>query len=198
MGSRKIALVTCSTRNPRINPYITNYVHSILNVNTPENVSLHIIDIADQSLPMYDEPTIPSKLPLDDPTPHYKHEHTRKWSAVVRGFDAFIFVTPQYNWSIPASLKNALDFLYNEWKNKPAAIVSYGGHGGVKAADHLRGILAGLRMKAADTAPALKLTFPLWADVDEQGRINEAQVKAWQEAGAEESIRQMFNELVQL
>ncbi|KAF8972811.1 hypothetical protein BGZ46_010067 [Entomortierella lignicola] len=198
MGSRKIALVTCSTRNPRINPYITNYVHSILNVNTPENVSLHIIDIADQSLPMYDEPSIPSKLPLDDPTPHYKHEHTRKWSAVVREFDAFIFVTPQYNWSIPASLKNALDFLFNEWKNKPAAIVSYGGHGGVKAADHLRGVLGGLRMKAADTAPALKLTFPLWADVDEQGRINEAQVKAWQEAGAEESIRQMFNELVQL
>ncbi|KAF9350734.1 hypothetical protein BGX26_011149 [Mortierella sp. AD094] len=198
MASQKIALVTCSTRNPRINPFITSYVYSLLTTIAPEHASLHILDIAEQSLPLFDEPAIPSQLPPADPTPHYQHEHTRQWSAKVRGFDAFIFITPQYNWSIPASLKNALDYLFYEWKGKPAAIVSYGGHGGNKAADHLRGILGGLRMKAAATAPALTINPAKLADTFEQGRVTETQVKVWQESGAEEAIRQMFGELIQL
>lgn len=198
MTNLKIALVTCSTRNPRLNPFITNYVHGILNLIAPEQVSLEILDIADQSLPLYDEPAIPSHLPADNPTPHYQQEHTRLWSAKVRAYDAFIFVTPQYNWSIPASLKNALDYLFYEWKGKPAAIVSYGGHGGNKAAEHLRGILGGLRMKATATAPALTIRGSVFEDSLEQGRITQEQVTAWQESGAEDAIRQMFDELISM
>ncbi|KAF8932614.1 hypothetical protein BGZ58_006900 [Dissophora ornata] len=202
MAPLNIALVTCSTRNPRVNPFITNYVHSILITIAPEEeVSLQILDIAQQSLPLYDEPAIPSKLPEADPTPHYQHEHTRQWSTKVRAYDAFIFVTPQYNWSIPASLKNALDYLFFEWKGKPAAIVSYGGHGGNKAADHLRGILGGLRMKAAATAPALTIRSSILGDSLEHGgggRVTDEQVKIWREDGVEEAIRQMFGELIVL
>ncbi|KAF9163035.1 hypothetical protein BGX20_001463 [Mortierella sp. AD010] len=198
MASQKIALVTCSTRSPRVNPFITNYVHSLLAVVVPEDVSLHILDIAEQSLPLYDEPTVPSLLPPDDPTPHYQHEHTRKWSAKVRNFDAFIFITPQYNWSLPASLKNALDYLFYEWKGKPAAVVSYGGHGGGKAADHLRGVFGGLRMRAAATTPALTIKGAVITETIEQGCVTETQVKIWQEAGAEDVIRQTFGEIIQL
>ncbi|KAG0202570.1 hypothetical protein BGX28_004941 [Mortierella sp. GBA30] len=193
-----IALVTCSTRNPRINPFITSYVHTVLIAIAPEHVSLEILDIAQQSLPLYDEPAIPSRLPMDDPTPHYRHEHTRLWSAKVRAYDAFIFVTPQYNWSIPASLKNALDYLFYEWKGKPAAIVSYGGHGGNKAAEHLRVISGGLRMKAITTAPALTIHSSTFEDSLEKGRVTQEQVKAWQESGAEDAIRQMFDELINM
>ncbi|KAF9205979.1 hypothetical protein CPC16_003988 [Podila verticillata] len=193
-----IALVTCSTRNPRVNPFITSYVHSILAAIAPDHITLQILDIAEQSLPLYDEPAIPSQLPATDPTPYYQQEHTRQWSAKVRAYDAFVFVTPQYNWSVPASLKNALDYLFYEWKGKPAAIVSYGGHGGNKAADHLRGILGGLRMKAAATAPALTIPSSILGDSLEQGRIPDEQIKVWQESGAEEAIRQMFRELIHL
>jgi len=194
MAPLNIALVSCSTRTTRVNPFITSYVHSILTAIAPEHVSLQILDIAEQSLPLFDEPGIPAKLPEDDPTPHYHHEHTRQWSAKVREFDAFVFVTPQYNWSIPASLKNALDYLFYEWKGKPAAIVSYGGRGGNKAAAHLREILGGLRMSVAETAPGLTIR----GLVIEEGRVNDEQVKGWQESGAEEAIRQMFREIISI
>ncbi|XHG07974.1 hypothetical protein AWENTII_011105 [Aspergillus wentii] len=141
---QKIALVSCSTRNPRLNPFITQYIQNTLTPHLPPTHTLEIIDLADQHLPLYDEPAIPSKLPPDNPTPHYVHDHTKAWSARVSQYDAFIFVTPQYNWSIPASLKNALDYLYYEWKGKAAGIVSFGGRGGGKAADHLKGGFVGV------------------------------------------------------
>ncbi|KAJ5547581.1 hypothetical protein N7513_004815 [Penicillium frequentans] len=159
MPPKHVAIVTCSTRTPRLNPTITQYIYDVLASdptiptrkatspsNTdispdtdPRHITLSILDLAAQSLPLYDENVIPASLPPTDPTPHYSKEHTRAWSKVVRQYDAFIFVTPQYNWSIPASLKNALDYLFFEWRGKPAAIVSYGSRGGGKAAEHLRG-----------------------------------------------------------
>jgi NAD(P)H-dependent FMN reductase len=73
--------------------------------------------------------------------------------------DAFVFVTPQYNWGIPAGLKNALDYLFNEWKGKPAMIVSYGGHGGDKCAAAMKVVLGGgLNMKVVDNT--VNLSFP--------------------------------------
>ncbi|BDD59077.1 hypothetical protein MAP00_004315 [Monascus purpureus] len=152
---KTIALVTCSIRNPRLNPFITDYVHQILTrynsssnnnnnnnnkTNSEKTIStilngpptfLEVLDIADQHLPLStNEPAIPAHLPESDPTPHYVNEYSRVWSSKVRRYDAFIFITPQYNWSIPASLKNALDYLFHEWTGKPAGIVSYGGRGG--------------------------------------------------------------------
>ncbi|KAJ1675861.1 hypothetical protein EV182_000415, partial [Spiromyces aspiralis] len=159
----KIALVSCSTRHPRLNPFITDYVRSVLAESSGE-VSIEIIDLAEQSLPLYNEPAVPSHLPATNPTPHYLHAHTREWSQIVRQYEAFIFVTPQYNWSIPASLKNALDYLYFEWKDKPAAIVSYGGRGGGKAACHLRDILTGLHMRPVATMPAVTTTVVMLED----------------------------------
>ncbi|KAJ5583044.1 NADPH-dependent FMN reductase [Penicillium sp. DV-2018c] len=152
MPPKRIAIVTSSTRKPRLNPTITHYVYDVLTSDPtlpttppethdtdPRHITFEILDLAKQSLPLYDESVIPASLPATDPTPHYSKAHTRAWSDLVRQYDAFIFVTPQYNWSIPASLKNALDYLFHEWKGKPAGIVSYGGRGGGKAADHLRG-----------------------------------------------------------
>jgi NAD(P)H-dependent FMN reductase len=116
MPPTNIALITCSTREPRINPSITSHVHELLLSHTKTTNwpgTLSTIDLADQNLPLYNEPVIPSHLPKSDPTPNYVHEHTRAWSRLIRQYDAFIFVTPQYNWSIPASLKNALDYLFS-------------------------------------------------------------------------------------
>jgi len=115
----------------------------------------------------------------------------------VRPHDAFIFVTPQYNWSVPASLKNALDFLFHEWRGKPAGIVSYGGHGGGKAAAHLREILQGLRMRPVPTAAALVTTRTTLDECLQQGRVSETQVAACREAGVEEAVRRMFEEILE-
>lgn len=100
---------------------------------------------------LFDEPGIPQAIT----DPHqYAHSHTRTWSARLAALDAFVFVTPQYNWGIPAALKNAIDFLYHEWTGKPAMVVSYGGHGGGRAAEALRMRVGG------DGSSVVNLSFP--------------------------------------
>jgi len=87
----------------------------------------------------------------------YALEHTRAWSGKVSEGDAFVFVSPQYNWGYPAPLKNALDHLHREWSGKPAMIVTYGSQGGGRCADQLRQVLQGLRMRPVATMPGFKL-----------------------------------------
>ncbi|KAL1989065.1 hypothetical protein VTN96DRAFT_5828 [Rasamsonia emersonii] len=154
-----VGIIICSQRSPRAGPQIAHWVKQALqDALTPEEagtVTLNLIDLASWNLPMYDEPGIPSQITSVD---EYAHEHTRRWSAEISSHDAFVFVTPQYNWGYPASVKNAIDYLYHEWSSKPALIVSYGGHGGVKAAEQLRQVLLGVRMYPVDRSVAL--TFP--------------------------------------
>ncbi|KAI0650472.1 flavoprotein-like protein [Trametes meyenii] len=197
-STQTIAIVTCSTRRPRLNPFVAAYVHGVLVAASNKSTSnIEILDLVDQSLPLYDESVVPSQLPATDPTPHYAHQHTRAWSATVRRYDAFIFVTPQYNWSVPASLKNALDYLFHEWAGKPAAIVSYGSRGGGKAADHLRSILQGLRMKPMVTNVALRTGAADIANCEQRGALSDGLVEEWRRSGDEEGLQAMFIELSQ-
>ena len=150
----------CSSRKPRFNPQAVDFVLETLKEwmsAQPADSALStakaepkIIDLAAWNLPMFDEPGIPSQIHDHS---KYEHEHTRAWSQEIRKHSAFIFVTPQYNWGYPAVLKNAIDYLFNEWKGKPALIVSYGGHGGGKASAQLREVLNGIQMKVVDAAP---------------------------------------------
>ncbi|KAJ6784083.1 hypothetical protein PWT90_07136 [Aphanocladium album] len=197
---RKIGIVTCSTRATRINPYITQYIcgllsSSIQSVSSLKDATLSVIDLEAQGLPLFDEPGIPGHLPKEDPTPHYKHQHTRGWSAVVRDHDAFVFVTPQYNWSVPASLKNALDYLYHEWTGKPAVVVTYGGHGGGKAAAHLQQILAGLKMRVAGTAVPLTIKVEEGNECLAAGALTEAVMERWTSAGVSETLSTAVSEM---
>ena len=102
--------------------------------------AVELVDLAEVALPVFDEPNHPRLQ-------QYTHQHTRDWSAVVRRADAFVFVTPEYNHSFPAALKNALDYLNVEWADKAAALVSYGGvSAGLRAATALKPVLTSLRM----------------------------------------------------
>jgi NAD(P)H-dependent FMN reductase len=92
---------------------------------------LELVDIADYELPLLDEPA-PAVIGA------YQHAHTKRWAAAIAGFDGFVFVTPEYNSAVPAALKNAIDYLYAEWNDKAAGIVSYGVYGGTRAAEQLR------------------------------------------------------------
>ena len=69
----------------------------------------------------------------------YEHQHTKDWSARVEAADAFVFVHPEYNYGITAPLKNALDYLSQEWNYKPLGLVSYGGvSAGTRAAQMIK------------------------------------------------------------
>jgi NAD(P)H-dependent FMN reductase len=96
-----------------------------------DDVAFELVDLRDYPLPFFDEP----KSPLREPS---KHEVAVRWAQRVASLDAFVFVNGEYNHGIPASLKNALDYLYAEWNRKPAAFVSYGNAGGARGIEQLR------------------------------------------------------------
>ena len=106
------------------------------------------MDLKEYNLPLLDEPISPSQG-------KYSKEHTFKWAAKIATFDAFIFVTPEYNFGTCAALKNALDFLYAEWNNKSAGFVSYGSSNGVRAVAQLRATIAELQIADVRTQVAL-------------------------------------------
>ncbi|MFJ4774881.1 NADPH-dependent FMN reductase [Streptomyces sp. NPDC088762] len=108
------------------------------------------VDLAEIALPFLDEPEYAS-------TGNYAHQHTRDWSALIDSADAFLFVMPMYNGGFTAPFKNAIDFLYNEWKGKPVGLVSYsaGPSGGAPAAGMLLPVLTQLGMLPAERSVAV-------------------------------------------
>jgi NAD(P)H-dependent FMN reductase len=148
MQRKQVLLVMGSTRAGRNCPQITAWVESTGELLS--DLAYEVVDLANWSLPMDDEPGIPA-------LGHYTQVHTRAWSDKIRMADAVVFVTPQFNWGIPAVLKNAIDHLYHEWRDKPAAIVTYGGHGGTRCARQLRRVAAAVKMRVVATTPALVL-----------------------------------------
>jgi NAD(P)H-dependent FMN reductase len=101
---------------------------------------VNIADLADLGLPLLDEPSHPRLR-------QYTHQHTKNWSAIADAADAFVIVTPEYNYGYPASVKNALDYLHQEWQHKPVGFVSYGGvAAGTRAVQQLKQVVTALRM----------------------------------------------------
>lgn len=131
-------------------------------------VDVQVIDLAEVGLPLLDEP-VPAVFGA------YQHEHTRSWSALVGGFDAFIFVVPEYNHSMPAVVKNAIDYLYAEWAHKPVGFVGYGLAGGVRAVEHLRLVLTEVKALPIGDQVALSVfddfTYADPTDPTEPGQV---------------------------
>lgn len=155
----RIGLIISTVRQPRFCPQVARFVNDTITTLRPSSSStklytLTTIDLLDHPLPFHDEPAIPAQITSSDA---YVHDHTRAWSKLISSFDGFIFVTPQYNWGYPAVLKNAIDYLFNEWVGKPAMVVSYGGHGGNKANAQLRSVLGAIKMDVVDRP--VELTF---------------------------------------
>ncbi|NKF24264.1 NADPH-dependent FMN reductase [Solimonas marina] len=158
---KRVAVIIGSTRPTRICPGIARWVRDAAQAESP--LQYDLIDLAEINLPFLDEP-------LKAALGQYQHEHTRAWSRLVSGYDAFIFVFPQYNWGYPAPLKNALDFLYREWHGKPVSYVTYGTHGGNKGADQIRGVLAGLKMRELNQHLEVVITDK---DVDDDWQLRD-------------------------
>jgi NAD(P)H-dependent FMN reductase len=101
---------------------------------------VRVVDLAELNLPFFDEPNHPRLR-------QYLHQHTKDWSAIVDASDAFVIVTPEYNYGLTAPVKNALDYLNQEWKDKPIGFVSYGGiAAGTRAVQQLKQVVTTLKM----------------------------------------------------
>ena len=135
-----LKIIIGSTRPGRIGPSVARWVED--RAVAHGKFAIDIIDLADLKLPFLDEPAHPAMQ-------KYEHVHTKRWSEIVGSADAFIFVTPEYDYFAPASLVNAIQTLLKEWAYKPAGVVSYGGiSGGLRAAQVLRQLLGNVNVHA--------------------------------------------------
>lgn len=144
----RLAVILGSTRPERNGEQVGKWFYSIAKQRSDAEVEY--IDLRDVNLPFLDEPVPPSMA-------QYSHEHTKQWAKRVDSFDGFVLVTPEYNHSTSAALKNALDFVYAEWNNKAVGFVSYGSAGGARAVEHLRLIAAELQMASVRNQVMLSL-----------------------------------------
>jgi NAD(P)H-dependent FMN reductase len=127
--------------------------------------TFELVDLAEINLPMFDDATPPSLVEGDN----YEKESTRKWAKIIGEADGFIIVTAEYNFGVPAALKNAIDTVSNEWGYKPVAFVSYGtAPGGARAVEHLRGSAGWLRMY--DLREQV-IIANYWAQLDAEGKF---------------------------
>ena len=129
----KLMVLVASTRPGRVGSTVGEWIAKVAKEHGGFEVEL--VELADVNLPVFDEPEHPAKRA-------YVHEHTKKWSKMVDSADAFAFVSPEYNFSTPASLLNALTYLTAEWHYKPVGFASYGGiSGGMRATQMTKQIL---------------------------------------------------------
>ena len=133
----RVAVLTGSTRPGRVNEQVARWAFDL--ASKRREVEVEYVDIADFALPLLDEPVPPAMATGSKP-------HTQAWSTKIASFDAFVFVTPEYNHGISGALKNAIDFLYAEWNNKAAAFVSYGSALGARAVEQLRLVMGELQV----------------------------------------------------
>lgn len=160
----KLSVIIGSTRPGRVGLPVGQWFFE--RATAHGNFQVDLVDLKQLNLPFLDE----SKHPR---LGQYENEHTIAWSAIVKASDAFVFVTPEYNFSAPPTLLNAFNFLFREWAYKPAGFVSYGGmSGGIRAVQMLKQPL--LAMKAVGIPESVAIPFVAKAIEDGKFRPSEA------------------------
>lgn len=140
---QKLAIIISTTRDARFGEKAARWVYDLAVARKEFGVEL--IDLREYKLPFFNEVASSAWVPSTSP-------EAQRWQKKVAEFDAYLFVTAEYNRSIPAVLKNALDYAYTEWNRKPAAFVGYGSVGAARAIEHLRTICVELQMAPMRTA----------------------------------------------
>lgn len=141
----KLKIIQSSTRPGRKGPAVAQWIYDMATSYGVFEVEL--LDLAAIALPFLDEPNHPRLQ-------KYEHAHTKAWSATIDSADAFILIVPEYNFGYTAPLKNALDYLLQEWTRKPVGLVSYGGiSGGLRATQLLKPVLTSLQLTVAGEVP---------------------------------------------
>lgn len=173
----KLHVVISSTRPGRVGPAVARWFNDFARQHGQFDVRL--VDLADFNLPIYDEPNHPAMQ-------QYEHAHTKAWSASVAEADAFVFVTPEYNFNPPPSFVNALNYVYREWNYKACGFVSYGGvSGGMRAVQMAKQLVTTLKMMPMVEGVAVPMVGQL---LDEQGAFVSNEL-------IDHSAQQMLDEL---
>lgn len=159
----KLQVIVGSTRPGRISERVAKWV--VAAATELPDTEVELVDLKDYNLPMLDEPISPRYNPNRTPNPEAK-----RWLDAIADADAYVLVTPEYNRSYSAVLKNAIDYVDFQMERKPVALVAHGSTGGAQAVSHLRGVLPGIQ---AITVPSATYLIHAAQLLDEQGNLNE-------------------------
>ena len=164
----KLTVVLASVRDGRAGEAIAQWF--VTRAKEHGKFDIEIADLKELNLPIMNEPQHPRLK-------KYVHESSKRWSGIVGGSDAFVFVTPEYNYTMPPALVNALDTVYHEWTYKPVAFVSYGGvSGGIRSVQTAKLMVTGFKMMPMVEA----VNIPFYSQLMQDGvfKSNETHDKA--------------------
>ena len=131
LAAPRIQVILASTRPGRFGERPAAWLMERLSTRT--DLVAELVDLRDHPLPIFDQPAPPARTLRD-----YPNEEIARWGRTLDAADGFILITPEYNHGYPASLKNALDYVFPELNRKPVAFVGYGNVGGARAIEQLR------------------------------------------------------------
>ena len=159
----KINIIVGSTRQGRATPKVAAWVKSVAG-EVLSGADVEVVDLVDYPLPFFDEAVSPQYNPERKPAGVVK-----KWLDKMAEADGYVFVTPEYNRSYSAVLKNAIDYFDFQIAKKPVALVAHGSTGGAQAVSHLRGVIAGAQ--AVSVPPATFITGTAGQLFDDEGKV---------------------------
>jgi NAD(P)H-dependent FMN reductase len=175
-----LKIILGSTRPGRKGEPVANWFYELAQKHAEFNTEL--LDLAKINLPFLDEPEHPRFK-------KYQHQHTKDWSALIESADVIVLVTPEYNYGYPAPVKNALDFVYQEWNYKPIGFVSYGGiAAGTRSTQMLKQVVNALKM--VSLADNVNIPF-IAKKVNDQNKFMNDEI-------TDKSANGMLNELYKL
>lgn len=182
----KLAVIIGTTRQNRTTPRQAKWIFN--EAQKMDGVEAELLDLRDYPMPFFDEPMSPRYNP-----DRHIHPDAKKWLDKLEQFDAYVFVTAEYNHSFPGVLKNALDYVTWEIQRKPAAVVSHGSAGGARAAIQLKIVLS--ESKAVPLPTFTPLTMVGMKElIDEEGNLTEVAL-AKPRGGPAKAAQDMLAEL---
>jgi NAD(P)H-dependent FMN reductase len=165
MAKPTLMIIIASTRPGRVGLPVAQWFEQ--RAITQGAFEISVVDLAVFKLPFMDEPNHPRLR-------QYTHQHTKDWSARVDAADAFVFVMPEYNYGFNAPLKNAIDYLNQEWAHKPVGFVSYGGvAAGTRAVQMMKQVITALKMIPLFEAVSIPFVRTF---LDEEGAVQANEV----------------------
>ncbi|KAJ9137174.1 hypothetical protein NKR23_g9412 [Pleurostoma richardsiae] len=179
---KSVAVIITSVRAVRVGPHVAEYVTEVIKSDAEvSSISLTAVDLAAFELPVYNEAPAPAMVPEKA---QFVHEHTRRWSAEIQKYDGYVMVIQEYNYGVAGATKNAIDYLLNEWKGKPVAVISYGIYGGATANEQVSYSLGRMGLRVVETKPKLGFAGAAGPDLFlamGEGKLGEDTKKEWDE-----------------
>ncbi|WP_039800063.1 NADPH-dependent FMN reductase [Nocardia araoensis] len=165
----KLAVIIGSVREGRFGPVVASWFTE--QARRHGSFEVDVIDLAEADIP-WELPAVPPAMDPDPQRPEGMADLTRRLTAA----DAFVIVTPDYNRSIPASLKAVIDWHFTQWDAKAIGFVGYSGaSGGLLAIEHLRQIFNELNAHTVRNYVSFPRYYLLF---DDEGELREPEEPA--------------------